>query len=270
MRVEDLLVYGKSLCHSDLAKILLAELLNLNPLELLNHLEDKVEEAKVKLYKEEVEAIKNGKPIQYVLGNVNFYGEIFEINENVLIPRFETEELVEKTIEYIKKFFTEPVDIIDLGCGSGVIGLSLENKISTKSVDLVDISEEALKIAETNKNNLSSNATLIKSDMWENITNKYDIIISNPPYIKTTEEIEKIVKENEPHLALYAGEDGLDCYRDIAIITKKILKKDGYIFLEVGYNQAEDVAKIFCNQGLKLIKISKDLADINRCVILKK
>ena len=150
MRVEDLLVYGKSQCHSDLAKMLLAELLNLNPLELLNHLEDVVEEDKANLYKEEVEAIKTGRPIQYVIGNVNFYGEIFDINENVLIPRFETEELVEQTTEYIKKFFTEPVDIIDLGCGSGVIGLTLEKKVSTNSVDLIVISPKALSVTYKN------------------------------------------------------------------------------------------------------------------------
>ena len=143
MRVEDLLIYGKSKCHSDLAKMLLAELLNLNSLELLNHLDDIVSEDKTELYKQEVDAVQSGKPIQYVIGNVNFYGEIYDINENVLIPRFETEELLENTIAYIKKFFTEPVDIIDLGCGSGVIGLTLEKKVSTKSVDLVDISPKA-------------------------------------------------------------------------------------------------------------------------------
>ena len=141
MRVEDLLIYGKSHCHSDLSKMLLAELLNLNSLELLNHLNDIVNDEVTEKYKKEILAIENGKPIQYAIGNVNFYGEIFDINENVLIPRFETEELVEHTISYIKQFFTEPVDIIDLGCGSGVIGITLEKKVSTKTVDLIDISE---------------------------------------------------------------------------------------------------------------------------------
>ena len=144
MRVEDLLVFGKSHVHSDHAKILLAELLQKNPLELLNYLDDIVPEELSKKYQEEVIALESGKPLQYVIGSVNFYGNRFHVDERVLIPRFETEELVENTIEYISKYFTEPVDILDLGCGSGVIGLTLENKVSTNSVDLVDISKDAL------------------------------------------------------------------------------------------------------------------------------
>ena len=271
MRVEDLLVYGKSQCHSDLAKMLLAELLNLNPLELLNHLEDVVEEDKANLYKEEVEAIKTGRPIQYVIGNVNFYGEIFDINENVLIPRFETEELVENTIEYIKKFFTEPVDIIDLGCGSGVIGLTLEKKVSTKSVDLIDISEKALEITHKNCAKLNSKANLIQSDMFEKVEKKYDVIISNPPYIKTTEEIEEIVKENEPHLALYAGIDGLDCYKKILKNAKDYMKEKCIIAFEIGYTQAEDIKKI-AYENLENIKIEvkKDLSGKDRMLFIFK
>ena len=244
MRVEDLLIYGKSKCHSDLAKMLLAELLNLNSLELLNHLDDIVSEDKSELYKQEVDAVQSGKPIQYVIGNVNFYGEIYDINENVLIPRFETEELLENTIAYIKKFFTEPVDIIDLGCGSGVIGLTLEKKVSTKSVDLVDISPKALAVTYKNCVKHSSMANLINSNMFEKVEKQYDVIISNPPYIKTTEEIEDIVRDNEPHLALYAGEDGLDCYRKILKDVSKHMKERCLIAFEIGYTQAEDITNL--------------------------
>ena len=215
MTVEDLLFFAKQHIHSDHAKILLGELLNRNPLELLNYLDYEVSEEDVKKYKEYIKALEEGRPIQYALGYVNFYGNKFIINENTLIPRFETEELVEKTIEFSKKFFTKPVDIIDLGTGSGVIGLTLEKKISTNSVDLIDISPKALEIAHKNCAKLNSKANLIESDMFQNVNKKYDIIISNPPYIKTTEEIEKIVKDNEPAIALYAGETGLDCYKKI-------------------------------------------------------
>ena len=218
MTVEDLLFFAKQHIHSDHAKILLGELLNRNPLELLNYLDYEVSEEDVKKYKEYVKALEEGRPIQYALGYVNFYGNKFIINENTLIPRFETEELVEKTIEFSKKFFTKPVDIIDLGCGSGVIGLTLEQKVSINSVDLIDISEKALEVTKVNKEKLNSKANLIQSDMFENINKKYDVIISNPPYIKTTEEIEDIVLNNEPHLASYGGSDGLDYY-------KKILKQ---------------------------------------------
>ena len=160
MTVDNLLFFAKQHIHSDHAKILLAELLNKNPLELLTCLDEKVPEEIIETYKKEVIALEDGKPLQYVLGNVNFYGNKFYINENVLIPRFETEELVEHTKEYINKFFTEPVDIIDLGCGSGVIGLTLEQKVSTNSVDLIDISEKALEVTKINKEKLNSKANL--------------------------------------------------------------------------------------------------------------
>lgn len=269
MRVEDLLVYGKSHCHSDHAKILLAELLNKNPLELLINLDEIVPEDKAELYKKEVLALEEGKPLQYVIGYVNFYGNKFEINENVLIPRFETEELVEHTIKYINDYFTEPVDILDLGCGSGVIGLTLEKKVSTNSVDLVDISKEALEVTHKNCGNLNSKATLIESDFLEKVTKQYDVIISNPPYIKTDEEIEDIVKENEPHLALYAGSDGLDCYKKILENIRPHLKKRSLVAFEIGYTQANDIIKLaqIHLDNIK-VEVKKDMSGKDRMIFI--
>ena len=244
MTVEDLLFFAKQHIHSDHAKILIAELLNCNPLELLNYLEKRIPEEKVELLKREIKALEENTPLQYVLGNVNFYGNKFYVDERVLIPRFETEELVENTIKYINRFFTEPVDIIDLGCGSGVIGLTLEKKVSTKTVDLVDISSSALEVAQKNCGNLNSKANIIQSDMFSAINKKYDVIISNPPYIKTNEEIEDIVKENEPSIALYAGEDGLDCYKKILENIKEHIKEKSLIAFEIGMRQANDIQKL--------------------------
>lgn len=244
MTVEDLLFFAKQHIHSDHAKILIAELLNCNPLELLNYLEKRIPEEKVELLKREIKALEENTPLQYVLGNVNFYGNKFYVDERVLIPRFETEELVENTIKYINRFFTEPVDIIDLGCGSGVIGLTLEKKVSTKTVDLVDISSSALEVAQKNCGNLNSNANVIQSDMFSAVNKKYDVIISNPPYIKTNEEIEDIVKENEPSIALYAGEDGLDCYKKILENIKEHIKEKSLIAFEIGMTQANDIQKL--------------------------
>ena len=271
MKVEDLIVYGKEYIHSDYVKMLLGDILNLNPLELLNHLDDYVEEDKVKLFKEEMNSLKEGKPIQYVLGHVNFFGNKFYVNKNVLIPRFETEELVEKTIEYINKYFNEPIDIIDLGCGSGVIGLTLENKVSTNSVDLIDISKEALEVTKQNIENLNSKANTIESNFFENIDKKYDVIISNPPYIKTNEEIENIVKENEPHLALYAGDDGLDCYKEILKNIKPHMKNKCIIAFEIGADQKEDIINLI-NEYLDNVKIEtkKDLSERDRMVFIFK
>lgn len=244
MTVENLLFFAKQHIHSSHAKILIAEALGCNPLELLNYLDRIIPEEKVKLIKEEISALENNKPIQYVLGNVNFYGNNFYIDERVLIPRFETEELVENTISYIKQFFTNPVDIIDLGCGSGVIGLTLEKKVSTKSVDLIDISKQALEVTNKNCEKLQSKANIIQSDMFESVNKKYDVIISNPPYIKTKEEIESIVKENEPHIALYAGEDGLDCYKKILENIKPHMKERCLVAFEIGMTQANDIQKL--------------------------
>ena len=271
MRIEDLLFFAKQHVHSDHAKILLAELLNKNPLELLTCLDEVVEDDLVEIYKKEIEALKTGKPIQYVIGNVNFYGDKFYVNENVLIPRFETEELVENTINYVNEIFKEPIDIIDLGTGSGVIGLTLEKKVSTNSVDLVDISEKALEVTHKNCEKFNSKANIILSDMFDNIpnTNKYDLVISNPPYIKTDEEIEEIVKNNEPHIALYGGEDGLDFYKKILYSVKPYLKEKSIIAFEIGYTQAEDIKKIV-QEVLPTAKviIKQDLSEKNRMIFI--
>ena len=262
MTIEELLVFGKSHCHSDHAKILLGEIINMNPLELLNHLNEVVEEEQVNKYKELVLALEEGKPLQYVLGKVNFYGNTFYVDNRVLIPRFETEELVENTINYINKYFKEPIDIIDLGTGSGVIGFTLEKKLSPKSVDLIDISKDALEVAKINKENLKSNANIIENDFLDGNTKKYDLIISNPPYIMDDEEIEEVVKENEPHQALYAGREGLDCYKKILSTCKKNMKEKSLIAFEIGPTQANDIsnlAKVYL--GNVKIEVKKDLSE---------
>ena len=271
MTVEELLVFGKSHCHSDHAKILLGELIGLNPLELLNHLNDIVSIEKQELYKKEVLALEEGKPLQYVFGYINFYGNKFYIDERCLIPRFETEELVENTVKYVNEYFTNPVDIIDLGTGSGIIGLTLEKKVSTNKLDLVDISKDALEVTKINKDNLNSKANLIESDFFTTINDKYDVIISNPPYIKDDEEIEDIVKNNEPHLALYAGSDGLDCYESILKNISNHMKDKCLIAFEIGYTQKEDITNLV-NKYLDNVRIEvkKDLSDKDRMLFIFK
>ena len=161
------------------------------------------------------------------------------------------------------------MDIIDLGCGSGVIGLTLEKKVSTNSVDLIDISKEALEVSTKNCELLNSKANLIESDFFSNIDKKYDVIISNPPYIKTEEEIEEIVKNNEPHLALYAGEDGLDCYKKILENIESHMKDKCLVAFEIGSNQKEDIIEII-NKYLKDVKIEtkQDLSGRDRMIFI--
>ena len=269
MTVEELLIYGKKQIHSDHSKILLADLLGLNPLQLLNHLNKEVSDEKSELYKKEIDAIKEGKPVQYVTGKVNFYGNDFLVNKDVLIPRFETEQLVEATIEYIKKYFDDKISIIDLGCGSGAIGLTLAKKLSKVDVTLLDVSREALNVAYRNALYLEVDAKFNLSDMFNKVAEKYDVIISNPPYIKTDEEIEDIVKDNEPYLALYGGEDGLFFYKKILKDIKYHMKDRCLIAFEIGETLGEGVCdlvhKYLPNDR---VEVKKDLASRDRMVFI--
>lgn len=273
MTVEELVVFGKENIHSIHAKIMLADLLGINQLDLINHLNEEVDKNIEKTYKRRVEMLRENKPIQYIMENVNFYGKRFYINENVLIPRFETEELVENTLQLLEENFKDKnLNIIDLGCGSGVIGLTLKSKLPHSNVTLVDISEDALKIAKKNSKDLKIKAKFINNDFLDGIDQKFNCIISNPPYIKTTEEIEEIVKNNEPHLALYAGEDGLDCYRKIFKNIKNNLEEQYLIALEIGMTQKDDVIKII-NESLDdnhIVIAKKDMQGRDRMIFVIK
>ncbi len=269
MTVDELLVFGKKYIHKSQAEMLLAILLNVNSLELLLMLDKDVDEDIVSKYKEQVLMVKDNVPVQYVIGNVNFYGNTFIVNRNVLIPRFETEELVENTIELIKNNFDYPVNIIDLGCGSGCIGLSLKKKLDNVNVTLLDISEDALNVAKENASNLDCDVTFIQSDMWNNVTDKYDVVISNPPYIRNDEEIEDLVYNNEPHLALYGGKDGLDYYYKIKDGLLAHTNNRFLVALEIGYDQKDDIVKIFSEIPNVEIISKKDLSGRDRMVFIK-
>ena len=267
MKVEELICFGKKYIHKDQAEMLLATLLNVNTLELLLMLDEIIDDKICRDYKEKIFLIKENKPIQYVIGNVNFYGNIFKVNKSVLIPRFETEELVENTINYINKYFNKKVKIIDLGCGSGCIGLSLKKKIDC-DITLLDISNDALEVSKENAEELGCKANFILSDMWSNVQDKYDVVISNPPYIRNDEEIEDIVYNNEPHLALFGGEDGLLLYRKIRKDLLNHVNDKFLLALETGDLQKEDVIKIFSDiENVKIIA-KKDLSGRDRMIFV--
>ena len=159
-----------------------------------------------------VKRLENGEPVQYIVGNVDFYGYTLDIDKRVLIPRRETEELVEEVIKR-SNLFANPT-IIDIGTGSGAIAISLSNELKTH-VYASDISSDALDVAKINISKTNGNVTLFKGDMLKPYIDnniKVDIIVSNPPYIKEDEKIEDIVKNNEPHIALYANNNGLEFY----------------------------------------------------------
>ena len=220
-------------------------------------------------YQECIKKLDSGIPIQYIIGNVDFYGNIIKVNESVLIPRFETELLVDKTIKKIKQIFNNnKIDIIDLGTGSGCIAITLKKELNS-NVDALDISNEALNVAKDNAKNNNVEINFINQDMSTYSDKKYDIIISNPPYIKYDEEIMDIVKNNEPHLALYASDEGLYFYKQIIDNIPYITKEKYLICFEIGYTQSEQIATYAKNKLNNIsISIEKDYSNKDRFIFI--
>ena len=271
MTIEELIIYGKKYIHSNEAKMLLAAVTGYDSLELLLHLKEKVSTELVDKYKTMIYTRLENYPLQYIIGNVNFYGYEFKVKENVLIPRFETEQLVYRVYEFIKNNFSSNLKVIDLGCGSGVIGITLKKLLDNVDVTCLDISNDALDLTRENAMLLDADIRLIKGNMLEEINEKFDVIVSNPPYIKTNEEIEGIVKDNEPHLALYGGVDGLDFYKEILSKAQNNLNDKFLIAFEIGETQKDDIINL-ANKYFDNIKIEcyKDLAERDRVILIYK
>jgi len=215
-----------------------------------------------------IKRLNNGEPVQYIVGNVNFYGNTIEVNKNVLIPRFETEELVSRTITYIKEYFNDKLDIVDLGTGSGCIAITLKKELDC-NMDAVDISKEALTVAKNNAKLNNVNINFQEGDMLEPLNKKYDVIISNPPYISYDEEIMDLVKDNEPHNALYAEDNGLYFYEKILSKAIKYLKKKSMIAFEIGYTQGEEIIAISKKYFPKsIINLEQDLQKKDRFIFI--
>lgn len=214
------------------------------------------------------ELLKDGYPIQYLIGYVDFYGYKINVNEDVLIPRYETEYLLEKVINISKKIFSNKINILDIGTGSGAISIVLKNELNS-NVTACDISEKALNTAINNAKINNSNINFIKSDIFSNVNSKFDIIISNPPYISSDEVIMDSVKKYEPNLALYAPNDGLYFYEEILKDARKYLSDKFIIAFEIGWWQGNliyDIAKRYFNDSI--IRIEKDLTDRDRYIFI--
>lgn len=268
MTIEEAVIYGKKYISSIEVKMLISQVTGYDTLEIINYLHEKFTEDQEDLFKKLIEARKNNTPIQYITNNVNFYGIDLYVNKSVLIPRFETEELVENTIKMLNERFINP-KVLDLCCGSGAIGIALKLKINNTKVTMSDISREALEVAKRNCDKHNLDIEVIESDLFQNINDKYDCIISNPPYIKDDEEIEDIVKDNEPSIALYGGKDGLDYYERILRDIKKYLNDKFLIAFEIGATQKEDIINI-ANKYLDNIEIiaKKDLSGRDRMIFI--
>jgi len=250
------------------ARRLLAFTLNVSKEYLIINNEQEILEEKLNKFNCYIEQLIQGKPIQYIIGKQEFMGIEFTVNENVLIPQPDTEILVEKTIEILKKYKTATV--LDLCTGSGAIAVSIANYLPNINVFASDISKDSLKVAKTNDR--ENKVTFIESDLFEDINQTFDVIVSNPPYIKT-EEIRTLSKEvqNEPHLALDGGQDGLDFYRKIIKQAHKYLNENGYLCLETGEDQKEEVINLIIeNPNYTNIQAYKDLGENDRVIICNK
>ena len=216
---------------------------------------------------------KNRKPLQYILGEWEFYGLPFKVRENVLIPRPDTEILVEQCIQLMREI--EEPNILDIGSGSGAISIAIANELKSSSVTGVDINEDAIRLANENKVlNKVENVNFMKSDLFEKLDEdfKYDLIVSNPPYI-TKDEYETLmpeVKNFEPKNALTDLGDGLYFYREISKKAEAYLKDTGYLAFEIGYKQAKDVSKILEDNNFAVLSIVKDYGGNDRVVLAKK
>lgn len=216
-----------------------------------------------------IKELESGIPVQYIVGNVDFYVNTFKVNKNTLIPRFETELLVEKTIKYINKYFNNEIKILDIGTGSGCIAITLNKLLDNSMVTAVDISKDALDVARENNKINNTDVNFIESDVFSNINDKYDVIISNPPYISYDEDIMDVVYNNEPHMALYADDNGLYFYDKILRECRKYLNDRFLIAFEIGYKQGNDILNII-NKYFDNVNISleKDYSGRDRFIFI--
>ena len=216
--------------------------------------------------KKQIKELLSGTPLAYVMGYTEFLNCKIVVSEKTLIPRPETELLCDDIIKSYQKTSPESLKILDLCSGSGCIGVSVQKALNC-AVDAVEIDDDAIKIIRKNAKINNAKIKIIKSDMFEKINDKYDLIISNPPYIKhkDIQTLDNSVKDFEPHLALDGGEDGLKFYKIIAKIAPKYLKENGKIALEIGYNQANQIKKLL-EENFKDIEIKKDYFKLDRYV----
>lgn len=248
------------------AQLIAGKALNMTRVQILTY-PDKIltEEEKCKINEMFLKRI-NRMPMQYILGECEFMGLNFKVNSNTLIPRGDTEILVEKAIELINE--NNYKYVLDIGTGSGAIAVSIAKYTGAK-VTAVDISNEAIMVAKENATNNEVNIEFINSDLFEDVTGSYDLIVSNPPYIEkdVIKTLEPDVKDYEPVIALDGGCDGLDFYKSITKDCCKYLNENGSIIFEIGYNQGEVVSSLLSAYNFGKISVKKDLAGLDRVVI---
>lgn len=246
------------------ARLLLEEVCGTDHNTLLCHGDREVSEAEEEQYRKALEQRAVHVPLQHLLGYQDFMGLRFQVNKHVLIPRQDTEILVEEAMRYLH----DGMRILDLCTGSGCILLSLLHYSNDCEGTGVDISKEALQVAALNAELLGIKADFLKSDLYEKVTGKFDLLVSNPPYIerKVIPTLMEEVREYDPYIALDGGEDGLDFYRRIIGGAQDYLKRGGQILMEIGSGQAQAVSELLREAGFKEIDVCRDFAGLDRVV----
>jgi len=241
-RAEDAL--GEEGRDTNVPKVLFYHVSGMSPTELYMNMDAEVDPEVAQTFDDAFRRYLEGEPVQYIIGYEYFYAYDFKVNENVLIPRYETEELVENILYAIDDYFPdqEVIDAVDVGTGSGAIGITLKLEEPRLNMTATDISAEALEVAKDNAAHLGADVTFLQGDMLEPLLERgmtFDIFVSNPPYIPQDQDIEAVVKDNEPHVALFGGDDGLYFYRKIFAGVKPLLKDRALLAFEMGFDQRE-------------------------------
>jgi release factor glutamine methyltransferase len=243
---------------------ILAHTLNIKRLDIYLQLERKFSGKKLEIVFNIISRRKDKEPLQYILGETEFYGYTIKVDKSVLIPRPETELLVERIIAEENDI----KNILEIGTGSGALVIALAKKMNGIVIDATDISEDALRIAEQNTILNQVDINIFKSDIFDNVLNKYDLIISNPPYISLTDykQLPVEIKDFEPKSALLADDNGLFFYNKILQKAKDHLTESGKIYFEIGYDQAKKITEIAKKNRFSNIKVFKDLNGFDRIV----
>lgn len=265
-KITKILAEGGIETNSLDARIILREIFNFDEKELILNSDLILSESKISKVQKIITRRLNYEPVSKIFGKRDFYNSIFSISNDVLDPRPETENIVEIANNFILEKGYE--SFIDLGTGSGCIILSILKENKNLTAVGVDISLDAINIAKKNSKDmkLERRSSFLVSNWLSSIYSSYDLIISNPPYIPSDEIItlSKTVKNFDPLISLDGGQDGLKCYKEIAQDINRVINKNGRVILEIGYNQAHDVIKIFESKEFKLLKIYNDINDLNR------
>ncbi len=249
------------------AETLLLHVIDKDKAWLLAHLDDELSEDLAALFTEWVRRRHKGEPIQYILGKTEFYGLPFRVTPDVLIPRPETEHLVEKAIELAGSFAAPR--IVDVGTGSGAIAVGLAHHLPSAQITATDLSDAALAIAQENAraSDLAERIRFLNGDLLAPVAGEtFDLVVSNPPYVPSTERssLSVEVRDYEPEVALFAGNDGLDVYRRLIPAAFAVLSSNGFLLLEIGHGQAEVVGQLLRSTGFDDIDFAPDLQGIAR------